>query len=359
MEADVLTPTEMGSPQGGAISPLLANIALHGLETAIRDTTPKGQTPPQVIRYADDFVVLHSDRTAVERAQHTASAWLAGMGLELKPSKTRIGHTFQMMDGTVGFDFLGFTVRQFPVGQTHQGKMHTGYKTLIKPSKTAQQRHLADLTSVIDRHQQRTQRELVFHLNRKIRGWAEYHSRQVAKQVFGRMDHLLFLKLQRWAYRRHPNKSRSWVTGHYWHTRGDRHWVFGPRDGTPLLLHMDTPIRRHIKVKGDASPYNGDILYWATRLGQHPELPASKARLLKQQQGRCAYCGLLFTNIEELIEDDHRIPARFSGRHGTDNRQLLHGHCHDQKTAQDGSLYQRGQGGIHDKDQDNHCRGAG
>ena len=181
----------------------------------------------------------------------------------------------------------------------------------------------------------------------------------MSKQVFGRADHLLYLKLKRWAERRHPTKSRAWVRNHYWHTRGDRNWVFGPREGVPLLLHADTPTRRHVKVKGVASPYDGDLLYWAARVGQHPDLPASKADLLKRQRGRCARCGLLFTSIEELIEDDHRTPARFGGSHGYANRQLLHGHCHDQKTAADGSLRRRGKGGAHDTGQDKYCRGAG
>lgn len=364
MDGPELFPTEAGTPQGGAASPLLANVALHGLETAIGAAFPRYANgreiaKPLVIRYADDFVVLHEDLAVIERAQQIAERWLAGIGLELKPSKTRIGHTLRHHDGTVGFDFLGFTVRQFPVGKTHQGKLRTGFKTIIKPSKAAQQRHLADLADVICRNQQSPQAALIQHLNRKIRGWAEYHSRQVSKQVFGRQDHLLYLKLKRWAERQHPTKSRSWVRTHYWHTRGTRNWVFGPREGAPLLLHADTPIRRHVKVRGDASPYNGDLLYWAARVGQHPELPASKADLLKRQRGRCAHCGLLFTSIEELIEDDHRTPTRFGGSHGYANRQLLHGHCHDQKTAADGSLRRRGQGGAHDKGQDNYCRGAG
>jgi RNA-directed DNA polymerase len=214
-----LFPTDAGTPQGGAISPLLANVALHGLETAIGAAFPRyangrATAKPLVIRYADDFVVLHEDLAVIERAQQIAAQWLAGMGLELKPSKTRIAHTLRAHDGTVGFDFLGFTVRQFPVGQTHQGKLRTGFKTLIKPSKAAQQRHLADLADVIRRHQQSPQAALIQHLNRKIRGWAEYHARQVSKQVFGRADHLLYLKLKRWAERRHPTKSRAWVRNH-------------------------------------------------------------------------------------------------------------------------------------------------
>ena len=356
LDGMVLSPTEEGTPQGGAISPLLANVALHGLETAVRRALPikrpgASALKPLVVRYADDFVVLHDDLATIQQAQQVVAAWLAGMGLELKPSKTGISHTLLPHEGRVGFDFLGFTVRQFPVGKTHMGKLRTGFKTIIKPSTDAQQRHLADLAAVVRRHQQIPQQALIQHLNRKIVGWANYHARQVSKRVFGKMDHLLYLKLKRWAERRHPRKSRSWVRQHYWHTRGNRNWVFGPPHGTPLTRHASTPIQRHIKVKGDASPFDGDWVYWASRLGRHPELPNSKAILLKRQHGRCARCGLVFTRLDELVEDDHRTPRRFGGTQAYDNRQLLHGHCHDQKTAADGSLRGRSQGGARVKSQ--------
>jgi RNA-directed DNA polymerase len=125
LDGEYLFPTEAGTPQGGTISPLLANIALHGLETLIRDRYPrrtrlrKGEYhgPPRVIRYADDFVVLHENRAVIEECQRLISEWLKPMGLELKPSKTRITHTLQAQDGPPGFDFLGFTIRLFPCGK--------------------------------------------------------------------------------------------------------------------------------------------------------------------------------------------------------------------------------------------------
>ena len=118
MDGAALFPTTEGTPQGGVASPLLANIALHGLAEAIRAPFPQGngKAKPLVVRYADDFVILHHDLAVIEETQRLASAWLAGMGLELKPSKTRITHTLHAHDGQRGFDFLGFTVRQFPVG---------------------------------------------------------------------------------------------------------------------------------------------------------------------------------------------------------------------------------------------------
>ena len=153
MDGEELFPTTAGTPQGGTLSPLLANIALHGLETAIVSAYParrrrnghRESWQPTVVRYADDFVVLHRDLTVIEEIKQQASKWLADMGLELKPSKTRITHTREPYDGTAGFDFLGFNVRQYPTGKTHSGRNTKGEllgsKTLIKPSKEAIQRH--------------------------------------------------------------------------------------------------------------------------------------------------------------------------------------------------------------------------
>jgi len=153
MDGDTLFPTREGTPQGGVISPLLANIALHGLETEIQSRFQRNKRAgttmmmwtPAVIRYADDFVVLHRDEGVVRECQRIAQDWLKGMGLELKSSKTRIGHTLKEMDGTAGFDFLRFTVRQFPVGKYHTGKQGgkaLGFKTIIKPSKKKVKLHL-------------------------------------------------------------------------------------------------------------------------------------------------------------------------------------------------------------------------
>jgi RNA-directed DNA polymerase len=184
LDGATLFPTEEGTPQGGVISPLLANIALHGLETEIRSQHPagkrlpggKGPTPwrPTVIRYADDFVVLHRDEQVIRGCQTIAQEWLKGMGLELKPSKTRIGHTLNEMDGVAGFDFLGFTIRQFPVGKYHSGRTGEGrplgFKTIIKPSKRQAKRHAQRLAEVVHHLRGAPQAALVKTLNPIIPG---------------------------------------------------------------------------------------------------------------------------------------------------------------------------------------------
>ena len=344
MDGRELFPTTEGTPQGGVISPLLANVALHGLETAIRAAFPgnsHGRAPwkPLVVRYADDFVILHEDLAVIERAKQVASDWLAGMGLELKPSKTRIGHTLHRYDGQRGFDFLGFAVRQFPVGKTHSGKIADrsgavrplGFKTIIAPSNTALNTHLREIGEIIRANQAAPQPLLIDRLNPIIRGWTRYFSTACAKDAFAKADHLVYVKLRSWALKRHHNKSRHWLASKYWH-RNNGGWHFATPSGRVLLDHDRTPIRRHTKVQGHKSPFDGDWFYWATRRGHDPALPRRAAALLRNQRGRCTWCGLFFKD-EDLPEVDHIRPTWNGGTDEWRNWQLLHRHCHDRKTA--------------------------
>jgi RNA-directed DNA polymerase len=150
----------------------------------------------------------------------------------------------------------------------------------------------------------------------------------------------VYCKLKSWAQRRHPNKSGKWVAKKYWQTIGGDNWVFATRqegkNPLRLLSHDATEIVRHVKVKGDASPYDGNLIYWSTRMGHNPEVPKNVATLLKRQKGICAHCGLYFTN-ESVMEVDHVIPKSKGGKNSYSNLQLLHRHCHDKKTATDGS----------------------
>ncbi|MCL4552142.1 MAG: group II intron reverse transcriptase/maturase [Candidatus Marsarchaeota archaeon] len=359
MEGGELFPTTEGTPQGGVISPLLANVALHGLEIAVTSAFPQRRGPeswrPSVIRYADDFVILHCDLTVVEQAKQLAADWLAGMGLELKPSKTRIVHTLQEHAGErPGFDFLGFNVRQYPVGKTHSGRMGgrrknsilLGFKTIIKPSKEAKKRHLAKIAEIVRSHNPAPQRTLINRLNPIIRGWTNYYSTVVSKKTFSTMASQTYLKLLCWARRRHPNKPGTWISRKYWRLEKGG-WDFGTKDGLTLYQHWKTPIRRHIKVRGAKSPFDGDWVYWGRRLAKHPDAPNRIGILLNRQKGRCAWCGLYFRD-GDLLEVDHLVPATLGGAKGYHNWQLLHRHCHDQKTAADGSAVC---GGIHDRSQ--------
>jgi RNA-directed DNA polymerase len=339
LDGGTLFPTTEGVPQGGPLSPLLANVALHGLESAIVSAFPPRQ-PPTVVRYADDLVALHPDLRVIERVEQIAATWLAGMGLELKPSKTRITHTLQQHNAEVGFNFLGVAVRQYPVGKTHTGTtghgVPLGFKTIIKPSKEAITRFSQKVATIIDKHRALPQYLLIEHLNPMIRGWTAYYATVASKRTFATLSHQLYLKLRRWAKRRHPKKPWYWVVRKYWHPETGK-WDFGTPEGLSLYLPSKTRIRHHRKVKASRSPFDGDWVYWASRLGRHPGIPNWIATTLHRQTGKCAWCGLYLT-MEDLRELDHRIPTSQGGARKRTNWQIIHGHCHDTKTAQDGSL---------------------
>lgn len=349
MDGKQLFPTSEGTPQGGVISPLLANIALHGMEERVKqyaETLPtrsgygkdSNRNSLSLIRYADDFVIFHKDVTVVKRCKEIISEWLQGMGLELKPSKTRLAHTLiQYEQEKPGFDFLGFTIQQFPVGKYHSKQ---GFKTIITPSKQKQKVHYDQIASVIEANKAAPQAALIDHLNPIIRGWANYYATVVSKVAYSEMDYLMYQKLRAWAKRRHPNKSGEWVSRRYWQSIGGDNWVFATKkEGlTPLRLikHDSTPIVRHVKVKGESTPYNGNLVYWSTRMGNNPEMPDRISKLLKKQKGKCAHCEMFFRE-NDVIEVDHKIPKSQGGKDFHDNLQLLHRHCHDTKTANDGS----------------------
>ena len=332
-----LYPTEAGTMQGGTISPLLANVALHGLETVIVEKCTYKVSKPKVIRYADDLLILHPEQEVIKQSQQVASEWLREMGLELKPSKTRITHT--LVGKQPGFDFLGFHIRQYPVGKRKSGKngqgQLLGFKTYIKPSKAAIQRHSGKLRDTIDSHRHSKQEILIKSLNPMIVGWSNYYSHVISSAVFNKFDSLVYEKLRGWAIYRHPKKNKHWIMGKYWRVNDGKGWIFQPpEEDRQLFQHSRTPIRRHVKVRGSRSPYDGDWLYWSTRLGRHPEVSSRTARLLKRQQGKCPECGLYFTDGEKM-EVDHIIPKEMDGSDAIYNLQLLHRHCHDEKTFRD------------------------
>ncbi|HEY9691705.1 MAG TPA: group II intron reverse transcriptase/maturase [Oculatellaceae cyanobacterium] len=353
MDGKQMFPTSEGTPQGGVISPLLANIALHGMEERIKqvaNTLPGNKRDNRqalsLIRYADDFVILHEDITVVQRCKEIISEWLKGRGLELKPSKTRLAHTLYKHEGQdAGFNFLGFNIRQYPVGKYNTGyNAHgkpLGFKTIIKPSKEKVKVHYDKIAEVIEQHKSASQAALIAHLNPIIIGWANYYSTVVSKEIYSELDHIVYNKLWVWAKRRHSNKAGKWLADKYWQTICGDNWVFATRQGGKnplrLLKHNATEIVRHVKVKGEASPYDGNLVYWSSRMGKHPEVSTIVATLLKNQKGKCAHCKLHFSE-ESVMEVDHIIPRSKGGKNEYKNLQLLHRHCHDKKTASDGSL---------------------
>ncbi|WP_298916331.1 reverse transcriptase domain-containing protein [uncultured Nostoc sp.] len=211
MDGKSLFPTDEGTPQGGVKSPLLANIALHGLEELIMGLAPKfnmrdsrGHTfglrdkikSISCIRYADDFVVLHEEYEVIKLCKTEIEKWLCGIGLKLKLSKTRLVHTLNNLEGEEpGFNFLGFNVRQFPVGKHNSGSKSRsgllGFKTIITLSKESQKRHYRKVAEVIDKSRGLDQATLIMILNPIIRGWCNYFSTVVSQKIFERLWHLV------------------------------------------------------------------------------------------------------------------------------------------------------------------------
>ncbi|WP_152589648.1 group II intron reverse transcriptase/maturase [Nostoc sphaeroides] len=362
IDQGAFTATSEGTPQGGVISPLLANISLHGMEERIKTFAetldirePNGKKMSRankrntlsLIRYADDFVVFHEDKTVVQRCREILSEWLKGIGLELKPEKTRLTHTFNSElseDNKAGFDFLGHHIQQYPAGK-YRSNINShgsilGFFTRIIPSTKASKAHSEEIGRIITKHRSSPQMALIKDLNPVIRGWASFYSKSDAQTVgiFSKQDYLTYLKLRRWAKRRCGNINDGHIK--YWTSIDGDNWVFATREGDAnplrLLKHRETSCSStdYVKVKGDKSPYDGDTVYWSKRLGIHPQMPNRKAKLLKLQKGKCPWCGLSFQEWD-VLEVDHKIPRALRGKDEYKNLQLLHRHCHDEKTALD------------------------
>jgi RNA-directed DNA polymerase len=362
IDQGAFTATSEGTPQGGVISPLLANIALHGLEQHIEKQFPKDSFnrirnsislygrkigSPIFIRYADDFVLLCEEKAIVQRCRELISDWLSDIGLELKPEKTSVTHTLYpelSEDGNAGFDFLGHHIQQYPAGKYQSAKdtkgRILGFNTLITPSKKASKAHQEEIGRLITKHRSSPQAVLIKNLNPVIRGWSSYYQNSDAQSVgeLSKQDYLTYLKLRRWAKRRCGNISNGHTK--YWTTIGGNNWTFATRSeaANPLRLlkhsEFECSSNNYVKVNGDKSPFDGDTVYWSSRLGTHPEMPSRKAKLLKQQKGKCSWCDLHFQEWD-VMEVDHKIPRALGGKDEWKNLQLLHRHCHDEKTAQD------------------------
>lgn len=253
--------TRAGTPQGGIISPIIANMTLDGLEAAVYASAggseyARRKAKLNVIRYADDFVVTGASKDVLESmVLPVVRRFMAERGLELSEEKTRITHL------TDGFDFLGQNVRPY------------GGKLLIKPARKSIKSLLGKVREIIKGNTSSTQELLIRQLNPVIRGWAMYHRHIVAKAVFTLVDHHIWQLLWNWAKRRHPNKGTRWVKERYFPTNGSRKWSFatkgsakGKTFGVELFRASTVAIIRHIKVRATANPFDPEgAEYFARR----------------------------------------------------------------------------------------------
>jgi RNA-directed DNA polymerase len=342
VEMGTYHPTDAGTPQGGVISPLLANIALHGMEEALgitydrhgrMQTDTHGRCAHAMVRYADDFVVLCESKAGAEQAIETLTGWLAERGLSLSEEKTRIVHLAD------GFDFLGFNVRQY-----RDIRRRTGTIRLIKPSKEALQRHRDKMHEEWSKLKGQSIETVIRTLAPKIKGWANYYRHQVATDAFRLLDNWIFQRECKWVNSTHPNKSTEWKRSRYWgrfNKSRKAKWVFGDkRTGAHLPLYTWTKIERHVKVKGTASPDDPSLReYWKKRTKVDTKgLSPSSSKVARNQNHVCPICGESLFNGEEL-QMDHVQPKRDGGEDSYDNLKLLHEDCHKQKTARDWSKW--------------------
>ena len=227
MEEHALFATTEGTPQGGIVSPTLANRTLDGLQRLLADhfaATPKGQGKSKVhlVRYADDFLITGTSKELLrDQVQPLVAHFLKERGLELSHEKTQITHV------EAGFDFLGQNVRRYRCG-----------KVLTKPSSQSVKTFLSKIQETIDNSGSLTAGEMIRRLNQQIKGWTMYHRYAASKRTFKYVDHRIFRMVWRWCRRRHPNKGRRWIMTTYFPPDGHRHWVF-----TGTLLEPEGQVR--------------------------------------------------------------------------------------------------------------------
>lgn len=324
--------TTEGTPQGGVISPLLANIALDGMERLFEQQwrsgtrkVPAMRSGPDrgisVVRYADDFAVTApSQEVLAEYVRPKLEPFLAERGLKLSEAKTRIVHIDQ------GFNFLGFTIRRF------KGKV------LTKPQKAKVQAHIRRLKEMVVDGRAAPQEMLIHRLNPVILGWCNYYRHGVSTRVYQQVSHHLWYSLWQWARHRHAGKPKGWLRRRYWRRQGSRKWCFGNQE-VILREPTDTKITRWIKVQGQNSPYDpAQREYWAKRQQRavaETLNSATKRQVVQQQQYRCGQCGSAL-QADDHIELHHRIPRSEGGTDTKDNLMAVHEHCHHQEHARRG-----------------------
>jgi RNA-directed DNA polymerase len=327
VEQHVLYPTDVGTPQGGIISPALANMTLAGLGRALREkfsATERLMRNSQVnlVLYADDFIITgRTKELLADEVKPLVESFLQERGLELSQTKTRITHIRD------GFDFLGQNIRKY------QGKL------LIKPSTRSVQALVAKVREVVKGSLHLSAGLLVQRLNPIIKGWANYHQHVVSKKTFGQVDTHIFRMLWRWIKRKHPKKSVVWRRKKYFPANGTRNWVFtgvvAGKTNEQKTVHLynaqDTPIKRHLKIRGEANPYDQEWeVYFEERLGlQMVNTPKGYRRLVHLwygQEGSCAVCA------QKITRQSGWATGRFVRRTSESNRKanlvLLHPACH-------------------------------
>lgn len=320
---------DRGTPQGGIISPLLANIALHGMEADLRDVAhvrgwaSRRGAGIHVVRYADDFIIICPTREIAEHLVPEISCWLqVHAGVKLNREKTHITHIAD------GFDFLGFTLRKYQ------------HKLLIKPAKASKLALLRKVKALLTANPTASTTTVLQLVNPLLRGWASYYRTVVSKETFTYCDNRLYQMLWHWAKRRHPQKSAHWVKRRYFAQRGTRQWVFTSGD-QDLFRMADVPIVRHVKIQGRRSPYRvEDARYFEVRRQQllRKRWTGFQRQVAAKTQGKCAFCARPImepahpghSNRQEGVQFHLIIPPSLGGRATLANTFVVHQWCQQQ-----------------------------
>jgi RNA-directed DNA polymerase len=357
MEEYANTPREstMGTPQGGIISPLLANIALHGLEEHLKNYVSSRDFPKPhpnasrgtkakrealgVIRYADDFVLIHRNPEIMEKVILETKEWLTSVGLEISPEKTNLRLASQ------SFKFLGFQITLV----TRQGKN----RVKITPSKENVKRFTDKTRNIIQNNKSASAYSLIYLLRPILIGWGNYFRYSECKETFQKIDNVIYNQLRAWVFRRATRQGRITVKQKYfpegriykfqsrtykanWILNGTRALKGGKPKTTYLPKMAWIASEKHVKIKETASVYDGNHFYWANRCPRYSSLSTRVCNLLNRQKGRCNACKRKF-QIGDNMEVDHIKPQSQGGLDQYNNLQLLHRQCHVNKTSIDRS----------------------
>ena len=330
MDKNVFHPQQNGTPQGNIVSPLLANIALHGMEKALGvEYNHKGELKGNrcLVRYADDFVIFCKTKEDAELAMNEVNQWLSTRGLSLSVEKTKI---VNLLDG---FDFLGFNIRHYKVKNTK-----TGLKLLIKPSKDFLQKTRNDIREVFLNHIGKPVDVLIGKINPIIRGKANYLNKAVSSRAFRTLDDYIFTREVRYVKRTHPNKPKYWTSNKYWGRlnlqKPNQKWVFGnKKSGNYIIKFAWTKIKRHTLVSKRASPDDPALReYWEKRNKKSDKSEVEifnkkQAIIAGKQDFKCPVCGQTLFNNEPL-HLHHIVPRNKGGKDNVNNLVWLHLYCH-------------------------------
>lgn len=339
-----------GTPQGGIISPLLANIALHGLEDHLK-TLVTGRDFPKphegagrgtrvkavalgIVRYADDFVIIHRNKDILERVIHATKEWLGDIGLEISEEKSKVRLSSQ------SFTFVGFRFTSIKQGSR--------YRTKIVPDKENIRNVTNKTRKAIQTHKAISSFEMVERLRPILIGWGNYFQYCECKEAFSKVDNIVYQQLRAWVFRRATRQGRIQVkekyfpSGNSYEFQGRTYhanWILcGKRkvkDDDHRTNHLPKvswiASKKYVKVAGRHSVFDGDNTYWVMRNTNYLTISTRVQNLLKRQKGVCALCHEAFVSTDHM-EVDHVLPKVHGGQDTYENLQLLHRHCHVKKT---------------------------